>query len=304
MSRSRYYGAFVLAVVACCVVAASASGEFESPKKETTGKGEAYELRLEAGGGTVLCRGGTTKLTWTIEQEGKATVKGGSLLSDLENAGECTAESSELTSSKATFGECKLEVKQPKAEEEVLGRLTKTCTITAGSCEIELEGKENEHLERIALDAGGTEDENLFLEPLVNNIATTTKGTCPGIKGTKSGRLTGIVELQEDESSLRPEFVLSVSPKRYTVKGEGGKVKIINVGAAAQRPSEWVRHMSPGGTFEINAAQEQMCEEKVYARDESCEFGIEWPGDRGYARWSISQSARPSRATAVADAPG
>ncbi len=282
MPRTRLHILCVIIAVAMVVggvMAAAAFGGFESPKKESTGKGESYGLGLEAGGATVLCGSGTTKLAWTIEQAGKATTKGADLLVAIEKQGECIAESGELASTKATVSECKLESQEPNAEEAISGRITNNCIVTAGTCEIKLEGKENEHLEHLKLNAGGVENENVFLEPLISDVTTTTKGTCPGIKGTKEGRLFGDTEADSVRAAPHPEFTITVTPRRFTAGKENGTVKVTYTGAGEQRPSAWRRTLELPGIFAaISPVEEELCEAKTYATGEKCEFKIEWNG--------------------------
>jgi hypothetical protein len=268
---------------------APALGEFESPKKESTGKGEVVELKLEGGGVKVACQNfaeSPKSVAWTIENEEKATTKGPGLLLDIENWGECTAESSGLKEVKAEISKCELEIQQPKAEKEVSGAIVKSCTIKAGSCEIKAEASENKSLKLISIFSSGEESENLILEPAINDVTTTASCTCAGIKSTTEGKLTGFIELHEVQAAARSEFSVSAIPINYSAGNLTGKIKITNKGAA-QKPAGWGRLTFPGGSFSANAMEEKTCETKMYAANESCTFDVKWESIRGFASWLI-----------------
>jgi hypothetical protein len=273
-------GVVMAAIIGACMVASPAFAEFEGHKEASKGKGENIELRVEAGGAKVACKAfgeASSSVAWTIESEGKASAKGPSLVSDIEKWGECTAESSELKETKAELSSCELELKQAKSESEVLGKLDSTCVIHAGECEIKAEAKENESLKYANLYFSGPESETLLAEPHIGNLATTTKGTCPGIKATKEGKWSGFTELKQVRpGGPQPEFVVTATRLRYDAANREGIIKVTNRGAAAQRPLSWTRAMRPGGSFTVNAAQEAACEVKVYAVNESCEFAVKW----------------------------
>jgi len=280
----------LLSVGAMLAIAIPAHGEFESTKKETTGKGIEAELQLSAGGATVLCQNleSTTKnTTWAIKSEGgTATIKGPTLSANAENWGECTLESSELKATTAKVSECGVEVKQPKAEEEVPGVLTKSCTVTASSCEIKAEANENKSVKVIDLASMG-ENTGLAVDPAIQNLATATNGKCAGVSATKEGKLSGFLELEELTSSLVPEFTITSTRTRFNAAAQVATVTIHNTGALMQGFYDWEYKVAPGNSF--SSTGESTCASMTYTAagsgaTEKCTFTIE-SKNRGRARW-------------------
>ncbi len=285
MVGRKTWAALAIVIVASSVVAATALGEFESANKASTGSGRSIALGLLAGGAEVLCdqSSETAKSSWTIEQSGKATTKASSLLARIENPGECTAESSELTSTTAKLSSCELEVKQPHTEVEVSGRLVNTCTITASACEIILEAKANESIRYTAAAPSGSENE-LLLVPEIGNIVTTTKGTCPGIKGAKEGKLTGVVELDSVKTAWN-QWQLTATVRFFKPGVTTGEITVTNGANNSRRIKRWEREMEPAGAW--SATEEKKCETMLYAKNATCKFAITWNSVRGWARWSV-----------------
>jgi hypothetical protein len=283
----------VAAVGVSLMLAIPAFGEFEA-SKESKGKGSVGDLLITAGGGVIACQNSSTTkaVTWTVESGGKATTKGADVGTSVTSWGECSVSSSELSETTAKVSECGLEVKQPKTE--VTGAITKACTVTAGSCEIKLEPKENENLQFLNLSAGGKENENLFVDPVVDNLATTTNGKCTGISSTGEGKLSGSVELDTvKNTALAPEFTIAtVNSQDRFLAGETTTIKITNMSTRLQAVRVWSVAALPANTF--SSPGEAACVSKTYAAtgngaNSECSFSITFEAaEIGASVWEVA----------------
>jgi hypothetical protein len=272
------------------VLTGPAFGEFQSSKAK--GSGEVVELQIEAGGGKVICQNfspPTKDVAWTIKSGGVETTKGAGLLSKIESWGECTIESGSIAKTKATLGSCDLELKQSGTETEILGGLDNTCTVTSGACEIKADQSSNEKLNAVNLEFAGEADESLIFEPLVTNL-TTLVSSCPGVTATTKGKFTGLTELELVKPSAAAVLFSIGSAKKQYKLNEAGKVKVTNKGEE-RTLSGWATLQEPPATFESNAAQEKVCEEKKYAEKEGCEFQITAKKESGFKAWRIIAGA-------------
>jgi hypothetical protein len=139
------------------------------------------------------------------------------------------------------------------------------------------------------LAANGTEQQNLALEPNIENLTTTTSGTCPGIKGTSEGKLTGLIALNKVKSTvLQPAFFIQAMPEKYDVIDEKGTVTIKNLTGTAQAINRWVHSITPAPSFSTTG--ENTCKTKTYgttAPTNECSFTIEFKAP-GVALWRVA----------------
>jgi hypothetical protein len=279
MIKQRTMG---LAVAICVfgVITTPAFAEFQSYKDETRGSGEIVELNLESGGGTVSCQAYSESKSaagWTIENEGKPATKGPDLAISVEKWGECNAKSGELKEVKAEVKGCEVEAKDPGEETRATGKLLTTCTVKAGTCEIIAEPKENKELTGTYVYSSGEKEENLILRPSISGVTTTTKGTCPGIKPSKEGKMFGVTQLLQISPVIRVEYTISVNKYYYTPSNNTGTATITRRGSL-ERPNGVENEELPNlgkKYFILEESAFNVCRTtKLYNPGESCNFNV------------------------------
>jgi hypothetical protein len=280
MIKAKLAIALVAIGWALALAAATASAEFTSQNKESKGSAEVAEMTLQAGGATVLCQAleeSQSKGTWLLKKGSEATTLGPDLVLDVGKWGSCTGSSSEIKETKAEINACSLEVVEPAEETTVKGKLVTECTIKFASCELKLEPKENEKLTSVLLYADGTEDENVFADPEVDDIATTIKGTCTGIKESKEGKLKGELEAQQVQPAARGEFTLSSSRAFLFTGSVSADIRVRRRSGFTAKPKQQVRSLPFPNPFSSQAPNWEECTKSmVYAVGGSCEFEVSY----------------------------
>ncbi len=279
MIKQRTMG-LAVAICAFGIITTPAFAAFQSYKDGTRGSGEIVELTLEAGGGTVSCQASTESqgtAGWTIENEGKPVTKGPDIAISPEKFGECDAKSGELKEVKAEVKGCEVETKDPGEETRATGKLLTNCIVKVGPCEIIAPASENKELTGTYVYSSGEKEENLILQPSISGVTTTTKGTCPGIKSSKEGKMSGVTQLLQISPVARVEYTISVNKYFYTPSNNTGTATITRRGSL-ERPNGVDNEELPNlfdEYFILEEAAYNICRTtKLYSFLESCNFNL------------------------------
>lgn len=289
MIRVKLAVGFAIVGWALAFAVAPAFAEFTSKNKESKGSVEVAEATLEAGGATVVCHAfeeSLSKGTWTIKKGGEASTDGPDVLLNIAKWGSCTGRSSEISETKAEISECELEVAEPGEEASVKAKLVTACLIKISSCEVKLEPKENEKLTSVSLDASGSEDENLFLDPEVTNVATTVKGSCPGIKAGEKGVLKGELEAYQVQPAVLGDFTLSTD-RPFVFAGSSTAVITIKRREGFTGKIGGINKIQPGAFTEEEPGWET-CIRETYSVGQSCKFNLLYNSALGPANYSLN----------------
>lgn len=296
MIKARMALGLVMALGALLVSAAPALAEFESLNTAGQGKGNVVEVKLTGGGGTVECTNteeATGRIGWTVKSEGKEAKKGSALQVKVEGLSSCLAKSETIKEAPATLGQCEMETKQPKSETETLDTFIKECVVKVKVLEVTCEIKittANKELSKVNLYDSGKENEELIVGPDVKGITDEVNKACEtaGVKGGGGNVMQAYASLGGVRSTARGEMVIGASPRLFGTINTPATVTVINTGST-QKPSVWLRNISPPGSFTQNRTQEENCEFKlVYTMNEACNFGVEYKGVGGHLDgWEI-----------------
>jgi hypothetical protein len=166
---------------------------FTATNGKPTGAFKSGKVVLEGGGATLECA--SSEGASTILSGGKAATKGNTLSSNIEKWNECKASTSEIKEAKPKVKACTLRLTKATGETKAKGSVATECTVETTvlfiTCVIhvpvEKEGEKiNFGLEKNALENSGN---NLIIKAEDGSVTTTISGTCPGVKGTKEGKL-------------------------------------------------------------------------------------------------------------------
>lgn len=280
MLRDRTLTTLIIVVVFAAVFAIPAYADFTS--KSLDGKGQNAGMKLEAGGGMVLCgekSEGEASVLWTLAKEEAAAI-----LTDVQKWGLCSVTAGS-EKGEATSNSCELEVVQPKEEKTVLGSVHSACEFTYKACEIKLESAPNRNREGVGLYDSGEKSENLILGYSMKHITTSVNSSCEavGIKATKEATLETMMEADSVVAQRPPsEFVIGTSVHKFAMVNQKAKITVINATEKAKlMPSSLL-------SFEFMIEQGKAYEPEglancivPYEAKESCVFEVKFVGPLG-----------------------
>jgi hypothetical protein len=207
MTRAKVFVGLAVLIGAFTAFVAPGFAEFESKNSEPKGKGEIAEATFDDGGTVIACQTpeeGISKVGWTVEnEESKEQKKGVDLRMDIEKWGNCKYVAASSASGEAKLSGCEMELKQTATESKIPVRITSTCTITVGTCEIKIAPGSNKELKTMQIGETGESSENTAIFPVLANIVTEVNKECApyGIQASKTVALDGDGELDDVHSA-------------------------------------------------------------------------------------------------------
>jgi hypothetical protein len=193
MIKVKLVAIFAAVVAVLAVSAAPAFAEFESTNGKASGAGKSGSVVLEGGGATLECV--SAEGTGTILKQGAESTKGTVLSLNTTTWKECKAKSSEFKELKPKVKACTLHLTQAAQQKQAKGSVATECTIETTvlflTCTIHVlpekeVGNVNFGLEKNELENG--QNGNLIIKAEDTGVTTTTKGTCPGVTGSSTGK--------------------------------------------------------------------------------------------------------------------